>query len=56
MGDWSNNKVMGEPWSREDDGHWVTSSQAQGVYNLSIQQRMIPNSKQWDVEKIHSLF
>jgi hypothetical protein len=49
-------KVMGEPWLRAEDGRWITSPQTQGVYNLTIQQLMIPNSKQWNVEKLNSLF
>ncbi|GAU30590.1 hypothetical protein TSUD_392810 [Trifolium subterraneum] len=54
--DGSNIKVMGEPWLRVEDGRWVASPQHQGVYNLSLQQLMIHNSKQWDVEKINELF
>ncbi|GAU31898.1 hypothetical protein TSUD_270830 [Trifolium subterraneum] len=56
IGDGSNIKVMGEPWLRVEDGSWVASPQHQGVYNLSLQQLMIHNSKQWDVEKINELF
>ncbi|GAU34086.1 hypothetical protein TSUD_255820 [Trifolium subterraneum] len=56
IGDGSNIKVMGEPWLRVEDGGWVESPQNQCVYNLSIQQLMLPNSKHWDVDKIHSLF
>jgi hypothetical protein len=29
ISDGSNIKVMGEPWLRVDDGHWVTSPQTQ---------------------------
>ncbi|GAU14634.1 hypothetical protein TSUD_96980 [Trifolium subterraneum] len=56
IGDGSNIKVMGEPWLRVEDGRWVAAPQKQDVYNLSIQQLMIPNLKQWDVEKINLLF
>ncbi|GAU28498.1 hypothetical protein TSUD_295010 [Trifolium subterraneum] len=47
---------MGEPWLRVEDGSWVASPQSQGVYNLSLKQLMVPNSKQWNVEKINTLF
>jgi hypothetical protein len=56
IGDGSSIKVMGDPWLRELDGRWVTSPQNQGVHNLYLQHLMLPNSKQWDVVKIKSLF
>jgi hypothetical protein len=56
IGDGSNIKVMGEPWLRQEDGRWVTSPQNQGVYDLSLQHLMLPNSNHWDGEKIKSLF
>jgi hypothetical protein len=43
---------MSEPWLRVEDGRWVEAPQDQGVYNLTLQQLMLPHFKQWDVEKI----
>jgi hypothetical protein len=47
---------MSEPWLREKDGTWVQSPQNQGVYNITVNQLMLPNIKCWDKEKIESLF
>jgi hypothetical protein len=39
-----------------EDGRWFEAPQDQGVYNLTLQQLMLPHFKQWDVEKIESIF
>jgi hypothetical protein len=56
IGDGSNIKVMNEPWLREEEGRWVESPQMQGLYNLNIQDLMLPSLKQWDLNKINLLF
>jgi hypothetical protein len=43
---------MSEPWLRVEDGRWFEAPQDQGVYNLTLQQLMLPHFKQWNVEKI----
>jgi hypothetical protein len=52
IGDGGNIKVMGELWLRVKDGCWVAASRCQSVYNLTVNQIMLPNIKQWDVEKL----
>ncbi|PNY00873.1 ribonuclease H [Trifolium pratense] len=56
IGDGSQIKVMNEPWLRGCENCWVSAPQNQNMYQLTVQQLMIPNTKRWDANKIHSLF
>jgi hypothetical protein len=47
---------MNEPWLRGLEGAWIPSPQGQGVYNLHVNDLMVPNVKMWDKDKIHLLF
>jgi hypothetical protein len=47
---------MNEPWWRGLEGAWIPSPQGQGVYNLHVNDLMVPNVKMWDKDKIHLLF
>jgi hypothetical protein len=47
---------MHDPWLRGLEGAWISSPQEQGVYNLQLNDLMVPNMKIWDTEKIQSLF
>jgi ribonuclease HI len=47
---------MNAPWLRTKHGCYVTSPQKQEVYNLKVQQLLLPDMKRWDEEKINSLF
>ncbi|CAJ2650781.1 unnamed protein product [Trifolium pratense] len=49
-------KVMNEPWFKKEDGLWMQSPQEQGVYNMFVNQLMLPNGKVWDCDKIIMLF
>jgi hypothetical protein len=56
IGDGMRIKVMHEPWLRARHGCCVNGPQNQEVYNLVVQNLLLPNTKRWDVEKINSLF
>jgi ribonuclease HI len=56
IGDGTKVDVMNDPWLKKEDGKWVQSPQEQGVSHLSVNQRMLHNSKEWDSNKIQSLF
>ncbi|XP_058758128.1 uncharacterized protein LOC131631355 [Vicia villosa] len=56
IGDGSTIPVMGEPWLRGKVEGYVKGPQQQGVYDLKINQLMVPNLKQWDGHLIRSLF
>jgi hypothetical protein len=56
IGNGDNIKVMNEPWLRDLEGAWVPSPQDQGVYNLNVNDLMIPNVRMWDKGKVESLF
>jgi ribonuclease HI len=47
---------MTEPWLREQEAAWVPAPQEQGVYDLCVNDLMLPNVNEWDKEKIVSLF
>ncbi|PNX67203.1 ribonuclease H, partial [Trifolium pratense] len=47
---------MKDPWLREKDGAWIQSPQVQGMYSINVNNLMVPNTKQWDKEKIETLF
>ncbi|XP_058741819.1 uncharacterized protein LOC131614217 [Vicia villosa] len=56
IGDGSNIMVMNEPWLQ---GQWegnVIGPPTQGVYNIFVNNLMLPNMKQWDVQVIQNLF
>jgi hypothetical protein len=50
IGDGSKIKVMHEPWLRASQGCCLN------VYNLTVQQLLLPNMKRWNEDKISSLF
>ncbi|KAK2374683.1 putative mitochondrial protein [Trifolium repens] len=56
IGDGTTIKVMNEPWLKKEDGLWIQAPQEQGVYQLSVNQLMLPNEKMWDYDKIKMLF
>jgi hypothetical protein len=56
IGDGSKIKVMHEPWLRTSEECCLNAPQNQNVYNLTVQQLMLPNMKRWDEDKINSLF
>jgi hypothetical protein len=56
IGNGASIKIMNEPWLRGIEGAWIPSPQVQGVYNLHVNDLMVPNVKMWDKEKIHFLF
>jgi hypothetical protein len=56
IGNGANIRVMHDPWLRGLEGAWISSPQEQGVYNLQLNDLMVPNMKIWDTEKIQSLF
>jgi hypothetical protein len=56
IGDGSKIKVMNDPWLRSIEGGWVKAPQNQGVYNLNVQNLMLPGIKRWDHAKINLLF
>ncbi|KAK2399000.1 hypothetical protein QL285_048880 [Trifolium repens] len=47
---------MNEPWLRSNQGNYLNAPQNHNVYNLTVQQLLLPNLKQWDVVKVNSLF
>jgi hypothetical protein len=56
IGDGRNIKVMGDPWLRDDQSRWMRAPQNSSVYNITVNQIILPNTKQWDLDKINSLF
>jgi ribonuclease HI len=56
IGDGSKIKVMHEPWVRASEECCLNAPQNHNVYNLTVQQLMLPNMKRWDMDKINSLF
>jgi ribonuclease HI len=56
VGNGANIKVMNDSWLRERNNSWVQSPQIQGVHNLTVNELMLPNSREWDYDKITSLF
>ncbi|XP_045802382.1 uncharacterized protein LOC123895962 [Trifolium pratense] len=56
IGSGTNINVMKDPWLREKGGTWIHSPQAQGAYNINVNNLMLPNIKRWDKEKIETLF
>jgi hypothetical protein len=49
-------KVMGQPWLREEDGRWMQAPQSQGVYDITLNDILLPNLQGWNNEKIESIF
>jgi hypothetical protein len=47
---------MNEPWLKKEDGLCMQSPQDQGVYDMYINQLMLPNGKVWDSDKIKMIF
>ncbi|KAK2427088.1 hypothetical protein QL285_025690 [Trifolium repens] len=47
---------MHEPWLRASKECCLSAPQNHNVYNITVQQLMLPNMKKWDVDKINSLF
>jgi hypothetical protein len=45
-----------EPWLREKEGAWITSPQLQGAYELTVNDLMHQNVKEWNKGKIVALF
>jgi ribonuclease HI len=56
IGSGTNIRVMNDPWLRGDDGAWIPSPQAQGVYDLCVNDLMVQNMHVWDTGKIESIF
>jgi hypothetical protein len=56
IGDGSKIKIMNEPWLKKEDGLWLQSPQDEGVFNMSVNQLMLQNRKEWDSDKIKLLF
>ncbi|KAK2390980.1 hypothetical protein QL285_064484 [Trifolium repens] len=56
IGDGSRIKVMHEPWLRNSEECCLSAPQNHNVYNLTVHQLLLPNSKRWDEVKINSLF
>jgi hypothetical protein len=56
IGDGSHIKVMHEPWLRNSHECYLKAPQNREVYNIMVQQLMLPNAKRWDEIKINSLF
>ncbi|XP_058767237.1 uncharacterized protein LOC131640887 [Vicia villosa] len=56
IGDGSQIKVMQEPWIRGNDDRCVPGPQQQGIYNLVVQDLLLPNAKQWNMRLIRELF
>jgi hypothetical protein len=56
VGDGKNINVMSDPWLRGKDNLWMHSPQIQSMYNLSVHNLLLQNSKEWDIHKIYSLF
>ncbi|XP_058760434.1 uncharacterized protein LOC131633762 [Vicia villosa] len=56
IGDGSNIKVMHEMWLRGIKEVCLGRPQMQGVYDLYVQNLMLPNTKQWNVNVITSVF
>jgi hypothetical protein len=56
IGDGSKIKIMNEPWLKKEDGLWLQSPQDEGVFNMSVNQLMLQNRKEWDSVKIKLLF
>jgi hypothetical protein len=54
--DGSKIKVMHEPWLRTSDECCLQAPQSHNVYNITVQQLLLPNMKRWDEVKINSLF
>jgi hypothetical protein len=47
---------MHEPWLRTSEGCCLQAPQNHDVYNIKVQQLLLPNIKKWDEDKIISLF
>jgi hypothetical protein len=47
---------MNDPWLRDKNLTWIQSPQPQGVHNLTVNDLMLPNLREWDNDKILSLF
>jgi hypothetical protein len=47
---------MHEPWLRTSEVGCLNAPQSLNMYNLTVQQLMLPNIKKWDEDKINSLF
>jgi hypothetical protein len=47
---------MHEPWLRTSEECYINAPQILNMYNLTVQQLMLPNIKKWDEDKINSLF
>jgi hypothetical protein len=47
---------MNEPGLKKEDGLWLQSPQDEGVFNMSVNQLMLQNRKEWDSVKIKLLF
>jgi hypothetical protein len=56
IGDESKIRVMHEPWLRSSHGRCLSAPQNNNVYNLMVHHLLVPNKKEWDIEKINSLF
>jgi hypothetical protein len=56
IGDGSKIRVMHEPWLRGSQGRCLNAPQNNNIYNLTVHHLLVPNKKEWDREKIISLF
>ncbi|XP_058760148.1 uncharacterized protein LOC131633450 [Vicia villosa] len=56
IGDGRNIKVMNEPWIRGDREGCLRAPQNQGVYNITVNDLLIPNVKQWNMRVLCDLF
>ncbi|XP_058776331.1 uncharacterized protein LOC131650640 [Vicia villosa] len=56
IGDGSQIRVVNEPWIRGCKNACLGGPYTQGVYNLYVQDLLLPNTKQWNILVVESLF
>jgi hypothetical protein len=56
IGSATNINVMSDPWLRGKEGAWIKSPQAQGAFNITVNDLMLSNAKMWDKRKIETMF
>ncbi|XP_058725499.1 uncharacterized protein LOC131596772 [Vicia villosa] len=56
IGDDSSIKVMNAPWLRDGERKCLTRPQKQGVYNITVNNLMLENVKQWNMRLLRDMF
>jgi hypothetical protein len=56
IGDGSKIQVMHEPWLRGGNERCLNAPQTRIVYDLKLENILLPNVKRWDENKVYSLF